>query len=193
MRLLVWSCLQICLLYQANLESIFGDVEFPALKVLSVVDCQSLKSFRLDGKKFPELETLAIHSCGNLDLELWKVNHLEEQSHKLKLKTVVFSNLSQLVTLPKWLQQGGNSLQGLIIIDCDNIQTLPDWLTTMSDLKTLMIDGCHDLCEKYQPHVGEFWPKISHIKNIYIDEPEVSEELGEEQDEEECIKETDKP
>nr|XP_007162214.1 hypothetical protein PHAVU_001G133600g [Phaseolus vulgaris]ESW34208.1 hypothetical protein PHAVU_001G133600g [Phaseolus vulgaris] len=156
-----------------NLESIFGDVEFPALKVLSVVDCQSLKSFRLDGKKFPELETLAIHSCGNLDLELWKVNHLEEQSHKLKLKTVLFSNLSQLVTLPKWLQEAANSLQGLLIIGCDNIQTLPDWLTTMSDLKTLMIDGCHDLCEKYQPHVGEFWPKISHIKNIYIDEPEV--------------------
>jgi len=148
-------------------------VEFPALKVLSVVDCQSLKSFRLDGKKFPELETLAIHSCGNLDLELWKVNHLEEQSHKLKLKTVLFSNLSQLVTLPKWLQEAANSLQGLLIIGCDNIQTLPDWLTTMSDLKTLMIDGCHDLCEKYQPHVGEFWPKISHIKNIYIDEPEV--------------------
>jgi len=97
----------------------------------------------------------------------------------------------------------------LIIENCDNIETLPDWFTTMTDLKTLSItsclslvslpdnihhltaletfriEGCHDLCEKYQPRVGEFWPKISHIKNIYIDEPEVREELQEEQDEEE--------
>ncbi|ESW34206.1 hypothetical protein PHAVU_001G133400 [Phaseolus vulgaris] len=192
-----------------NLGSIFGDVKFPVLKALYIGNCESLKSFQLDGKKFPELETLGVNSCSNLDLELWKGNHLEGQSHKLKLKTILLSNLSQLVTLPKWLHEAANSLQCLIIENCDNIETLPDWFTTMTDLKTLSItsclslvslpdnihhltaletlriEGCHDLCEKYQPRVGEFWPKISHIKNIYIDEPEVREELQEEQDEEE--------
>ncbi|KAK7356764.1 hypothetical protein VNO80_16040 [Phaseolus coccineus] len=186
----------LCIESSPNLESIFGGVKFPVLKVLSVIDCQRLKSFRLDGKFFPELETLGVQSCDNLDLELWKGNHFEEQSHKLKLKTVLFSNLSQLVALPKWLQEVANSLQCLIIENCDNIETLPDWLTTMTDLKTLsikfcpnfvslpdsmhhltaleslIIQGCPYLCEKYQPHVEEFWPKISHIKNIYIEEPE---------------------
>jgi len=175
-----------------NLESIFGDVKFPALKALNIGNCKSLKSFRLDGKKFPELEEISVNSCSNSDLELWKGNHLEEQNHKLKLKTVLFSNLSQLVTLPKWLQEFANSLQCLIIESCDNIETLPDWFRTMSNLKTLSIipctnlvslpdnihhltaletlciEGCHDLCEKYQPHVGEFWPKnITHKKHLH--------------------------
>jgi len=176
-----------------NVESIFGEVKFPVLKVLSVIDCESLKSILLDSKNFPQLESLIVDGCGNLDLELWKGNHLEEQSHKLKLKTVLFSNFSQLVALPKWLQEAANSLQCLLISNCYNIETLPDWLTTLTHLKTLSImscpnlvslsdnihhlaaleslriEGCPDLYEKYQPHVGEFWPKISHIKNICID------------------------
>ena len=179
-----------------NVESIFGGVKFPFLKVLCLRQCQSLKFSPLDGKNFPQLETLAVDDCGNLDLEVWKGNHHEEQSHKLKLKTVLFATLSQLVTLPKWLQEAANSLQFLQILNCENIETLPDWLTTMTHLKTLFIrycpklvslpddihhltalenlriEGCAELCKNYQPHVGEFWAKISHIKNIVIDGPE---------------------
>ncbi|CAJ1911780.1 unnamed protein product [Sphenostylis stenocarpa] len=178
-----------------NVESLFGGVEFSALKVLNVADCESLKCLPLDGKIFPELETLVVGSCGNLDLELSMDQH-DEQSPKLKLKTVNFSALSQLATLPKWLQNVANSLQFLYISNCDKIETLPDWLSTLTDLKTLSItdcpqlvslpdnidhltalesltiEGCPDLRKKYQPHVGEFWPKISHIKNIVIDNPE---------------------
>jgi len=179
-----------------NVESIFGGVKFPALKALKVFNCQSLKSLPLDAKNFPQLETLFVSTCGNLDLEVRKGNHHEEQSHKLKLKTVEFTNLSQLVALPKWLQEAANSLQGLSIFGCKNIETLPDWLTTMTHLKTLyirycpklvslpddihhltrleklMIKGCPELCKKYQPHVEEFWAKISNIKTILIHEPE---------------------
>jgi len=179
-----------------NVESIFGGVKFAALKTLRVENCGSLKCLPLDGKNFPQLETFVILDCGNLDLEVWKGNHHEEQTHKLKLKTVKFASLSQLVALPEWLQEAANSLQGLSILDCDNIETLPDWLTTMTHLKTLSIrycsklvslphdihhltaleslriEGCVELCKKYQPHVGEFWAKISHIKNIVIDETE---------------------
>ncbi|KAK7378165.1 hypothetical protein VNO80_03602 [Phaseolus coccineus] len=183
-----------------NLESIFGGVKFPVLKVLNVSDCQSLKSFRLDGKNFPELESLFVQGCSNLDMELWVGNHHEEQRPKLKLKFLVFSALPQLVSLPEWLQEAANSLQCLFISDCDNIETLPYWLTTMTDLKSLFIvscpklislpdnidnltaleslkiEDCAELCKKYQPHVGEFWPKISHIKSIFIDESDEAEE-----------------
>ncbi|XP_068475204.1 disease resistance protein RGA2-like [Phaseolus vulgaris] len=179
-----------------NLESIFGGVKFPVLKVLNVSDFQSLKFFRLDGKNFPELETLIVDACHNLDLEMWKGNHHEEQMPKLKLKLLGFSSLSQLVVLPKWLQEVANSLQHLLISNCYNIETLPDWLTTLTHLKTLsiknlvslsdnihhlsaletlIIRGCPNLCEKYEPHVGQFWPEISHIKDISIGALEESE------------------
>ncbi|KAG2405654.1 uncharacterized protein HKW66_Vig0049090 [Vigna angularis] len=178
-----------------NVESIFGGVKFHALKTLVVRNCQSLKSMSLDGQNFPELETLVVGACGNLDLELCKGNH-EEESPKLKLKFIGFNSLSQLVALPKWFQEAAKSLQCLFVSNCDNIETLPDWLPTLTDLKalglincpnlvsisdnihyltaleSLKIRGCANLYKKYEPNVGEFWPKISHIKNIVIDEKE---------------------
>ncbi|XP_027939129.1 putative disease resistance protein RGA1 [Vigna unguiculata] len=178
-----------------NVESIFGGVKFPALKTLCVSDCQSLKSLWLDGQNFPKLETLFVDNCINLDLELWN-GHDEEESAKLKLKLVGFYGLSQLVALPRWLQEVANSLQSLLVLNCPNIETLPDWLPTLTNLKALTIrncpklvslpdsirhlstlenlriEDCADLSEKYELHVGEFWPNISHIKNVFIDEPE---------------------
>ncbi|WVZ04859.1 hypothetical protein V8G54_018205 [Vigna mungo] len=177
-----------------NVESIFGGMKFPTLKTLYVEDCQSLKSLLLEGKNFPQLETLIVEECSNLDLELCKEDH-EEQSPKLKLKFIEFSILSQLVTLPKWFQEAANSLQCLVVSDCHNFESFPEWLPVLTDMKTLDIRNCPklvslpdnihlftalenltirgcaaDLCKKYEPHVGEFWPKISHIKNILIDE-----------------------
>ncbi|XP_027921471.1 putative disease resistance protein RGA4 [Vigna unguiculata] len=178
-----------------NVESIFGGVKFPTLKTLFVSNCQSLKSLRLDDQNFPELETLVVDNCNNLDLEMWN-GHNEEESSKMKLKLVAFSGLSQLVTWPKWLQEAANSLQSLLVLNCPNIKTLPDWLPTLTNLKALTIrncpklvslpdnmhhlsalenlriEGCADLCKKYESYIGEFWPKISHIKNIYINGPE---------------------
>ncbi|KAG2405611.1 uncharacterized protein HKW66_Vig0048660 [Vigna angularis] len=178
-----------------NVESMFGGVNFPIIRTLHVSDCRSLKSLGLDGQNFPQLEALIVEKCNNLDLELWNGQHEEERS-KLKLKLLSFYGLSQLMALPKWIQEADNSLQCLYVSNCHNIETLPDWLTTLTDLKTLTIidcpklvslpdnidhlsslqnlriQGCADLFEKYEPHMGEFWPKISHIENILIDEPE---------------------
>ncbi|XP_014494843.1 putative disease resistance protein RGA1 [Vigna radiata var. radiata] len=181
-----------------NVESIFGGVKFPSLKILCIVSCQSLKSISLDGQNFPELETLVLAACPNLDLELWKGDP-EKESPKMKLKLIGFNCLSQLVALPRGLQEAAKSLQCLFVSNCYNIETLPDWLTTLTDLKTvslincpklvslpdnmhhlsalenLRIEDCVNLHKKYQPHVGEFWSKISHIKNIIIVEPEEPE------------------
>ncbi|KAL2952640.1 hypothetical protein AAZX31_19G122700 [Glycine max] len=178
-----------------NMESILGGVKFPALKTLNVSDCHSLKSLPLDVTNFPELETLFVQDCVNLDLDLW-MDHHEEQSPMLKLKCVGFWGLPQLVALPQWLQETANSLQTLFIKNCDNLEMLPEWLSTLTNLKTLAISdcpklisrldnihhltalerlrisGCPELCRKCQPHVGEFWSKISHIKDvIIIEEP----------------------
>ncbi|KAG4915380.1 hypothetical protein JHK87_052937 [Glycine soja] len=166
-----------------NMESIFGGVKFAALKTLYVVVCHSVKSLLLDVTNFPELETLFVQDCVNLDLDLWKDHH-EEQNPKLKLKLVGFGDLPQLVALPQWLEETANSLHSLFMMNCDNLEMLPEWLSTMTNLKArtisdcpklislpdnihhlttleyLYIDGCLELCKKYHPHVSEFWSKI---------------------------------
>ncbi|KHN14961.1 Putative disease resistance protein RGA1 [Glycine soja] len=188
------SLARLCIESSHNMESIFGGVKFPALKTLYVGDCHSLKSLPLDVTNFPELETLFVENCVNLDLELWKDHH-EEPNPKLKLKCVGFWALPQLGALPQWLQETANFLQTLGIKNCDNLEMLPEWLSTLTNLKSLLIldcpklislpdnihhltafehlhiYGCAELCKKYQPHVGEFWSKISHIKDVFIEEP----------------------
>ncbi|KAL2320576.1 hypothetical protein Fmac_029545 [Flemingia macrophylla] len=175
-----------------NLESIFGGVKFPALTNLSVSYCGNLKTLTLEVKSFPKLIALEIIECGNLDLELWKDYH-QEQSPWLKLYYVCFSSLPQLVTLPQWVQETVNSLEILVISYCDNLESLPEWLSTLTNLKflnitncpklhslpdsihqltaleKLVIEDCPELCRKYQPHVGEFWSKISHIDDVSIE------------------------
>nr|KYP46348.1 Disease resistance protein RGA2 [Cajanus cajan] len=83
-----------------NLEIVFDGVKFPTLKLLIVAYCSSLKSLPMDVKTFPELETLVVKDCCNLDLELWKDQN-EEQNPKLKLKFVRFWDLPQLIVLPQ--------------------------------------------------------------------------------------------
>ncbi|RZB47799.1 putative disease resistance protein RGA4 [Glycine soja] len=161
-----------------NMESIFGGVKFPALKSLLVDDCHSLKSLPLDVTNFPELETLLVIDCVNLDLDLWKDHH-EEQSPMLKLKCVAFRDCDNLEMLPEWLSTLTN-LKTLAISDCPKLISLPDNIHHLTALEHLNIYGCPELCKKYQPHVGEFWSKISHIKDVFIEEPE---KLEEEEDE----------
>jgi len=45
-------------------------------------------------------------------------------------------------------------------------------LTALEDLR---IADCPELCRKYLPQYGEYWPMISHIKNIFIKETRVEE------------------
>jgi len=125
-----------------NVGAIFGGVKFPTLKTLFVSNCRSLKYLLLDSKNFPELETLVVDACHNLDLELCMGSH---EVSKLKLKLATFSSLSQMVTLPKWLQKAANSLRCLSVFNCLNIRTFPDWLTTLTHLETLRLIDCPNL------------------------------------------------
>lgn len=164
-------------------------MKFPTLKTFRVVDCQSQKSLPLVVKNLPELETLVVGFCFNLDLELCKDHH-EKQSDKLKLKHVHLSALPQLVSLPQWLQVTINSLQSLHISFCHNLVILPEWLSNLTHhlkvlfilncpkllslpdnltaLESLTIKDCPELCRKYQRNVGELWSNISHIKEAII-------------------------
>ncbi|XP_061364605.1 putative disease resistance protein RGA3 [Gastrolobium bilobum] len=173
-----------------NLVSFLKAVQLPNLKGLFIDSCDNLKSLPLHAT--PNLETLLIRNCDKLELS----KGLDNQILELRLKLLELSYLPQLVTWPQWLQRSGSPLHSLLIDNCDNLKELPKWLSTLIHLKTLMIikcpkllslpedmhcftyleylciEDCPNLCRRYQPEVGWDWPKISHIKRVYIGEPE---------------------
>ncbi|XP_019426157.1 PREDICTED: disease resistance protein RGA2-like [Lupinus angustifolius] len=184
-----------------NLESLFIGIKLLTLRTLTVTKCESLKSLSLDINHFPQLETLLVDNCGYLEL----IKGPDDQSSNLRLKAIRLHSLPQLLTLPSWLQESTNTLLSLLIVDCKNLEVLPEWLSTFSSLGSfgmtncpkltflpndihrltalgyLRIEGCPKLCRKCQPQVGEYWPKISHINQIFIDEPEDLKEDAEEE------------
>jgi hypothetical protein len=114
----------------------------------------------------------------------------------LKLKLLSLESLPQLVSFPQWLQGCVTTLQSLFLVDCDNLDELPEWLSTLiclkiikidncpkllslpddmhqlKNLKYLNIEGCAELSRRYHPKVGKDWHKISHIKQVIIESPE---------------------
>lgn len=177
-----------------NLESLFeGIEELPSLKFLDITSCKSLRSVPLH--VIPNLESLSIDACYRLNLSMGHDNQIA----KLRLKLLYLESLPQLLAFPEWLQGSVNTLQSLVIVDCDHLKDLPEWLSTMIYLKTLSIQdcptllslpdgvhhlrnleylkikGCPELCRRYETKVGQDWPKISHIKQVIIESPELED------------------
>lgn len=176
-----------------NIESLFGEIKLPSLKLLCVTNCRNLKSLPLDIEHCPALETLLVDNCDILELS----EGYNDQNSNMRLKVLTVVSLPQLVTLPLWLQGSVDTLQYLSISSCNNLVALPQWLLAMNCLKTICIRGCPnitslpddihrlntlerleiegypELLRKSQQEVGE----SSHTHNN-IDEPdEVEEEL----------------
>jgi hypothetical protein len=104
------------------------------------------------------------------------------------------------VSFPQWLQGCVTTLQSLAFGYCDNLDELPEWLSTLiclkrisilycsklvslpddlhqlKNLEYLKIEGCAELCRRYHPKVGKDWHKISHIKQVFIESPEELED-----------------
>ncbi|XP_045809084.1 putative disease resistance protein RGA3 isoform X2 [Trifolium pratense] len=186
------TCLEILTLVSCdNLESLFElGIELPSLTFLDINSCRSLRSVSLH--VVPNLESLSIDGCNKLNLSMGHDNQIP----KLKLKLLYLESLLQLKTFPEWLRGCAKTLQSLVIVDCDYLEELPEWLSTLIYLKTfsiencpalfslpdgvhhlrsleyLKMEGCPELCRGYQPNVGKDWPKISHIKQVIIETPE---------------------
>jgi len=132
------------------------------------------------------LDSLTIKNCNNLKLSLDHENAIP----KLRLQLLYIESLPQLLSFPQWLQGCADTLHGLFIGDCENLEKLPEWSSTLICLNTLAIvncpkvlslpddlhclpnlemlvmEGCPELYRRYQPEVGHDWPKISHIKHV---------------------------
>lgn len=182
--------------YCHNLKYLFKWDELPSLETLFVVSCGRVESLPLC--MFPNLQTLYVSDCKKLNLSAYN----ERPIQTLRMKYLHLEGFPELLTLPGWIEGATDTLETLVIVNCPNLKMFPKCIITMSHLKRLYIhecpllkrillpsdmhhltaledlriDGCADLCLKYQPHCGEHWPAVAHIKSAFIGEPRREEE-----------------
>ncbi|OWM82242.1 hypothetical protein CDL15_Pgr001816 [Punica granatum] len=177
-----------------NLETLFEGMNMEGLACLRrlyIVDCENLTSIPMSSLKFlSSLEALAIWNCGKLHLSM------EEEIFFPCLRTLSFIGLPKMLTFPKWVQGAANTLQSVLIkncqqlgelpewlhrlsrlealrlVGCDGISTLPDGVQDLTALKFLWIIDCSELGGKCLPN-GPDWHKIAHIPNIKFDGEEI--------------------
>ena len=111
---------------------------------------------------------------------------------QMSLSSLVLGELPQLETLPQWLEACTSSLNYLYIDDCQNLKTLPEWIKNLTSLrkleilrcpqlislpeemhhltalKELKVGLCPDLSQRFQPEIGDDWPKIAHVQEIFL-------------------------
>jgi hypothetical protein len=174
--------------YCDNIKFLFRE-KLPSIEELYFESCGSLESLPLN--IFPKLQTLFIRKCEKLNLSL----NNENPTETLRMKHLFLHNFPRVLTFPGWIAGATNTLETLLINDFHNLKCLPECLTTMTCLKRLYIISSHQLLSfpndmhlltaleylhivdcsrlsrKCQPRSGEYWPMISHINRISIEEP----------------------
>jgi Leucine-rich repeat (LRR) protein len=90
------------------------------------------------------------------------------------LLSLEFDSLPELVSLPIGLQHL-TSLQTLNIWDCPSLTSLPEWIGGLTSLQTLHIRRCTILSERCKREIGEDWPKIAKIPDLYVYSPRDSD------------------
>ncbi|MCH83434.1 disease resistance protein [Trifolium medium] len=174
-----------------NLKLMFRQ-QLPSIEELHFESCGSLECLPL--YIFPKLQTLYINDCQMLNLSL------NSPIQELRMKYLILVNYPGLLALPRWTVGIADTLETLLISDLPDLKMLPECLTTMFNLKRIYIHNCPqllclpsdmhrltaledlrivdcpELCRKCLPQSGEYWPMISHIKGIFIEEPRGEEE-----------------
>ncbi|XP_068308518.1 disease resistance protein RGA2-like [Pyrus communis] len=156
-----------------------------SLRFLYIWECSNLTCLPRDTSYLASLRTLMIGNCEQLDLVMENY-----QVIPLRLQKLWIQGVPRMVALPEWFQGATNTLQLLVIDDCENLEALPGWLTSFTSLRRLMlvscpkllslpdemhrltaltevrIVDCPDLERRCQRDTGEDWPKISHVPNV---------------------------
>ncbi|XP_059654797.1 putative disease resistance protein RGA4 [Cornus florida] len=150
---------------------------FPSLSKLNIEYCPNLTSMPI---LQPCLEQLHLENVSNKLVEqqlMMTVPPIASKSsssssssllHLSKLKTLSVVNIQDLVTLPECI---GNltSLDRLFVGNCPNLTSLPKGMQRLAALQQLTITSCTDvLYDRCHKETGDDWPKIAHIRNVYI-------------------------
>ncbi|KAM3302814.1 hypothetical protein P3S67_013844 [Capsicum chacoense] len=144
-----------------------GNLKTLSSQVLnSLTSLESLRTFNL-----LQVQSLLEEGIPSSLSELYLCYHDELHSlpteglrHLTSLQSLYISNCHQLQSLPESALP--SSLSELTIWKCPNLQSLP--VKGMpSSLSKLYIDECPLLEPLVKFDKGEYWPKISHIPEIY--------------------------
>ncbi|GMN40222.1 hypothetical protein TIFTF001_009452 [Ficus carica] len=72
-----------------------------------------------------------------------------------------------LQALPEWVASL-TSLRSLALSDCHNLPSLPGGFSCLRFLQHLSIRECPKLEQRCKKDAGEDWPKMKHIAHVYI-------------------------
>ncbi|KAL4597177.1 hypothetical protein ACB092_12G216100 [Castanea dentata] len=182
-RLALYDC--------GNLESLVETMQVcTSLRMLHIDTCGGLISLLPTLKFLTMLEVLIIENCERLDLTEMEDN---QDDFPMSLRMLSFNGLPQLVAMPDWIRRSIKSLQILLIESCPNLTAFPEWLVNLESLRGLtilncpklsslskgklclpalrsfIIAKCPELIRRCQPKIGEYWHKIAHASDIYLD------------------------
>ncbi|KAJ0017676.1 hypothetical protein Pint_11527 [Pistacia integerrima] len=180
-----------------NLEYLFEDIgHLRVLQSLRIFECPRLISLPHGVRSLSSLEDLHLISCERLNIDLSigsdkQDNHDELSSTWPHFRCLYIEELPQLVEFPQWLIQcSTNTLKRLDIINCSNLNALPESMQKLQvlrvvncpelsslpkdidrliALKELIIRGCPKLSERCEQETSEDWSKIAHIPQITLD------------------------
>ncbi|PHT35015.1 hypothetical protein CQW23_26815 [Capsicum baccatum] len=145
---------------------------------LTTFSSQALKSLTsleyLRTCSLPQIQSLLEQGLPSSLSKLYLSDHDELHSlrtealgHLTSLQSLEISNCHQLQSLPE--SELPSSLSKLTIYNCPNLQSLPvKWIA--SSLPKLSIRNCPLLKPLLEFDKGEYWSKIAHIPEIYIDD-----------------------
>ena len=169
-----------------ELESFSGNMHMllPSLRSLWIEDCPRLESFP-DGGLPSNLNDMALKNCSrlvgslkgalgdNLSLKSLRIEEVDTESFPeegllpLSLTSLTISHSPNLQKLDHKALYQLSSLQTLVLLDCPNVQRLPEEGLPKSILHFGMIN-CPLLYQRCQKEGGEDWEKIAHIQTLQI-------------------------
>lgn len=141
--------------------------KLPELKYLEIIESNNVAKIDRDFcggtmqvAAFPKLEKLTID--GMFILEIWEGVNDGDFPHLSELSVKFCPNLSTLPMLPQL-----PPLKYLELSSCTSLKSLPDGRCLIS-LETLLIEDC-PLIEKMCSKEGDYWHKIKHVLDIWVD------------------------
>ncbi|XP_057989411.1 putative disease resistance protein RGA3 [Hevea brasiliensis] len=144
-------------------QSTSSSISLSQLQILTIENIEDLEFLPEELWHLPSLELLAIEACEKLDLS----DDMQWQ-YLRSLRELQLINMNKLASLPKGLQHVP-SLHKLSIESCRHLESLPEWMESLTALQSFCIEECPQLSERCKNNMSTDWPKISHIPNISID------------------------
>nr|XP_048329170.1 disease resistance protein RGA2-like isoform X1 [Ziziphus jujuba var. spinosa]XP_048329171.1 disease resistance protein RGA2-like isoform X1 [Ziziphus jujuba var. spinosa]XP_048329172.1 disease resistance protein RGA2-like isoform X1 [Ziziphus jujuba var. spinosa]XP_048329173.1 disease resistance protein RGA2-like isoform X1 [Ziziphus jujuba var. spinosa]XP_048329174.1 disease resistance protein RGA2-like isoform X1 [Ziziphus jujuba var. spinosa]XP_048329175.1 disease resistance protein RGA len=163
-----------------------------SLETLDIRNCSKLQSLSPGLYHLTSLKQLYIHRCEEVEMPNDDGSDAIMWQHLQSLSELTLRGLPKLVALPQGLQQlttlqiitihgcenleavlenisNLKSLKKLYIRNCPKLKSLPEGIDCLTSLETLRIRCCPILLERCQEDKGDYWPKISHIKQLELE------------------------